>query len=227
MCGRFSLTSDEQQLNMVFELSGGSAPYVPRYNGAPTQLLPVITNDEPHKLQLFRWGLIPGWSKEISRVPLINARSETLEQKPSFKTVFRLRRCLVPADGFYEWVHSGRKLPYRFTLQDESLFAFAGIWDSWRRPGGDCVNSFAILTTEANQLMEPIHDRMPVMLEKESFAKWLGNTGENSLKPLLKPFPSARMKKYRVPETVNKVASEGPELIVPCEPLEFFNGELF
>lgn len=227
MCGRFSLTSDEQQLNMFFELSGGNAPYVPRYNGAPTQLLPVITAETPRRLQLFRWGLIPRWSKEISRVPLINARSETLEQKPSFKTVFSQRRCLVPADGFYEWVHSGKKLPYRFTLQDESLFAFAGIWDSWKAPSGECINSFAIITTEANQLMEPVHDRMPVILEKEHFNFWLSDISEQKLKPLFKPLRSEKMKKYRVPETINKATAEGPELIVPCEPMEFFNGELF
>lgn len=227
MCGRFSLTSDEQQLNMFFELSGGNAPYVPRYNGAPTQLLPVITSEVPKKLQLFRWGLIPNWAKEVSRVPLINARSETLEDKPSFKNIFARRRCLVPADGFYEWVHSGKKLPYRFTLADESLFAFAGIWDSWKSPAGECINSFAILTTEANEMMEPIHDRMPVILQKEHFNSWLAKSNEQELKPLLKPLPSNKMKKYRVPETINKATAEGPELIVPCEPLEFFSGELF
>jgi len=227
MCGRFSLTTDEQQLNMFFELSGGNAPYVPRYNGAPTQLLPVITSEQPRRLQLFRWGLIPSWSKEVNRIPLINAKSETIEEKPSFNRAFKSRRCLVPADGFYEWVHSGRKLPYRFTLKDESLFAFAGIWDCWRNQSGETVNSFAILTTEANEVMQEVHDRMPVILEKPHFDSWLGNTDERQLKPLLKPIESAKMKKYRVPESVNKATAEGPELIVPCEPMEFFDGELF
>lgn len=227
MCGRFSLTTDEQQLNMFFELSGGNAPYVPRYNGAPTQLLPVITSERPRRLQLFRWGLIPSWSKEVNKIPLINAKSETIEGKPSFNKAFKSRRCLVPADGFYEWVHAGRKLPYRFTLKDESLFAFAGIWDCWRNQSGETVNSFAILTTEANEVMQDVHDRMPVILEKPHFESWLGNTDESQLKPLLKPIESAKMKKYRVPESVNKATAEGPELIVPCEPLEFFDGELF
>jgi len=227
MCGRFSLTTDEQQLNMFFELSGGNAPYVPRYNGAPTQLLPVITSEQPRRLQLFRWGLIPSWSKEVNKIPLINAKSETIEEKPSFNRAFKSRRCLVPADGFYEWVHSGRKLPYRFTLKDESLFAFAGIWDCWRNQSGETVNSFAILTTEANEVMQEVHDRMPVILEKPHFDSWLGNTDERQLKPLLKPIESAKMKKYRVPESVNKATAEGPELIVPCEPMEFFDGELF
>ncbi len=227
MCGRFSLTSDEQQINMFFELAGGNAPYVPRYNGAPTQQLPVITSEKPLRLQLFRWGLIPRWAKEMSKMPLINARSETLEEKPSFKTVFRERRCLVPADGFYEWVHSGKKYPYRFTLKDESLFAFAGIWDCWKKPTGEMINSFAILTTDANETMHLIHDRMPVILEKENYNTWLGNNSTEELKSLLKPFPSEKMKKYRVPETVNKTTAEGPELIVECEPMDFFNGQLF
>lgn len=227
MCGRFSLTADEQHINTFFELSGGNAPYVPRYNGAPTQSLPVITNDHPKKLQLFRWGLIPRWSKEVSKIPLINARSETLDLKPSFEKVFREKRCLVPADGFYEWVHSGRKLPYRFTLENESLFAFAGLWDCWRSQSGEMINSFAILTTDANKMMEPIHNRMPVILEKEHFDLWLNEKSELKLKSLLKPFPSEKMKKYRVPEAVNKATAEGPELIVACEPLDFFDGELF
>lgn len=227
MCGRFSLTADEKQINLFFELSGGNAPYVPRYNGAPTQLLPVITKEEPRKMQLFRWGLIPRWSKEMPKAPLINARSETIGQKPSFKMAFRENRCLVPADGFYEWVHSGKKLPYRFTLNDGSLFAFAGIWDKWQHPSGEIINSFAIITTDANQLMAPIHDRMPVILDRSNFHSWLDNKDEVSLKNMFVPFPSSKMKRYRVPETVNKASVEGPELIVACEPMEFFDGDLF
>ncbi len=227
MCGRFSLTADEKQINLFFELSGGNAPYVPRYNGAPTQLLPVITSEEPGKLQLFRWGLIPRWSKEIPKAPLINARSETIDQKPSFKSGFREKRCLVPADGFYEWVHSGRKLPYRFTLKDESLFAFAGIWDNWQSSDGQLINSFTIITTDANEIMKPIHDRMPVILDKSDFRSWLQSYNEVNLKGMLKPYPSSEMKRYRVPETVNKASAEGPELIAACEPMEFFDGDLF
>ncbi len=226
MCGRFSLTADEKQINLFFELSGGNAPYVPRYNGAPTQLLPVITSEEPRKLQLFRWGLIPKWSKEMPKTPLINARSETIDQKPSFKAGFREKRCLVPADGFYEWVHSGRKLPYRFTLKDESLFAFAGIWDHWQNSSGQLINSFTIITTDANQIMKPIHDRMPVILRKSDFNFWLQGNDDVNLKKMLIPYPSSEMKRYRVPETVNKASAEGPELIAACEPMEFFDGDL-
>lgn len=212
---------------MFFELSGGTAPYVPRYNGAPTQMLPVITNREPKKWQLYRWGLVPGWSKEIQGIPLINARSETITQKSSFKTVFKQKRCLVPADGFYEWIHSGRKLPFRFIMKDQSLFAFAGLWDSWQKPSGDILHSFAIITTDANEIMEPVHDRMPVILPKESYKEWLFEDNEQKLSELLKPYPSIEMKKYRVPEKVNKTSSEGPELIIECEPMDLFNGELF
>lgn len=227
MCGRFSLTSQEQEINLFFELSGGSAPYVPRYNGAPTQMLPVITAQLPRRLQWFRWGLIPAWSKEIPKIPLINARSESLDTKPSFRDAFQQKRCLVPADGFYEWVHAGRKLPYRFTMKDESLFAFAGIWESWMEPSGNTIQSFAILTTEANELMHTIHDRMPVILEQEHYHTWLEKNNEAQLKGLLKPYASNKMKKYRVPETVNKTTAEGPELIIACEPGDLFNGKLF
>ncbi len=227
MCGRFSLTTDEHQLNLFFELSGGDATYIPRYNGAPTQQLSVITAEVPRRLQLFRWGLIPRWSKDVPRMPLINARSETIDQKPSFRSIFKDQRCLVPADGFYEWVHSGKKLPYRFTMSDNSLFAFAGLWDSWCNPNGTVVNSFSILTTDANELMAPIHDRMPVILEKHQFDKWLNERDTAAIKTLLKPFDSKKMQKYRVPETINKVSAEGPELIIACEPLDFFSGELF
>lgn len=227
MCGRFSLTTDEQQLNLFFELSGGSAPYVPRYNGAPTQQLAVITAEEPKRLQFFRWGLIPKWSKEMPKIPIINARSETIDQKPSFKNIFKERRCLVPADGFYEWVHTGKKLPYRFTLTDEKVFAFAGLWDSWQGPDSKILNSFSILTTEANSIMETIHDRMPVILDKHQFEPWLNEKDMSVVKNMLKPFDSNRMQKYRVPETINKATAEGPELIIACEPLDFFSGELF
>lgn len=223
MCGRFSLTVDEQQLNMFFELAGGSAPYVPRYNGAPTQLLPVITSETPRKLQFFRWGLIPSWFKDVPKIPLINAKSETIDEKSSFKTAIKERRCLVPADGFYEWVHSGRKLPYRFTLADESLFAFAGIWETWKDKNGEKINSFAILTTDANEITRPVHDRMPVILSKEHHDTWLNSNDELAVKSLLKPYPSGEMRKYRVPETVNKATSEGPELIIECEPLDLFD----
>lgn len=224
MCGRFSLTAEEQRLNEFFNLAGGKSPYVPRYNGAPTQNMAVITNQNHGQLQFFRWGLIPFWSKELPRsMPLINARAEGIDKKPAFRQVFKSKRCLVPADGFYEWVRQRKKIPMRFTLIDESLFAMAGLWDTWQNENGQTLNSFTIITTEPNELMAPIHNRMPVILDKNGSETWLKTTDENSLKNLLKPFPSEKMKAYRVSEKVNAVKNEGPDLILPVSEIDLFS----
>lgn len=224
MCGRFSLTTDEQRLNEFFNLAGGKSPYVPRYNGAPTQQLAVITDQLPGKLQYFRWGLIPYWSKEVPRnMPLINARAEGITIKPVFRQVFQSKRCLVPADGFYEWVRRGKKVPYRFTLTDESPFAMAGLWDMWKNEDNHEIGSFTIITTTANELMAPIHDRMPVILDKEASQLWLGPTESIQLQSLLKPFPSDKMKAFRVSELVNSVKNEGPELLEPVSERDLFS----
>lgn len=224
MCGRFSLTAEEQRLNEFFNLAGGKSPYVPRYNGAPTQNMAVITNQNPGQLQFFRWGLIPFWSKELPRsMPLINARAEGIETKPAFRQVFKTKRCLVPADGFYEWVRQVKKIPMRFTLFDDSLFAMAGLWDTWQNEKGQTINSFTIITTEPNELMAPIHNRMPVILDKNGSEAWLKTTDENSLKNLLKPYPSEKMKAYRVSEKVNAVKNEGPDLILPVGEHDLFS----
>lgn len=224
MCGRFSLTAEEQRLNEFFNLVGGKSPYVPRYNGAPTQNMAVITNQNPGQLQFFRWGLIPFWSKELPRsMPLINAQAEGIETKPAFRQVFKTKRCLVPADGFYEWVRQVKKIPMRFTLFDDSLFAMAGLWDTWQNEKGQTLNSFTIITTEPNELMAPIHNRMPVILDKNGSEAWLKTTDENSLKNLLKPYPSEKMKAYRVSEKVNAVKNEGPDLILPVGEHDLFS----
>jgi putative SOS response-associated peptidase YedK len=226
MCGRFSLTTEEQRLNEFFRLAGGTEPYVPRYNGAPTQNLAVITAMEPRKLQYFRWGLVPFWSKELPRsTPVINARAESLEEKPMFRQPFKKRRCLVPADGFYEWVHTGKKQPYRFVMADESPFAMAGLWDEWTNVPGKNVMSFAIITTSPNKLMEPVHNRMPVILTKENYTDWLKSDDENELLEMLKPFPESKMKVYKVSEKVNSVRSEGPELIKPLTEHDLFSND--
>lgn len=224
MCGRFSLTTEEKRLNEFFELSGGTAPYVPRYNGAPTQNLAVITAAAPGRLQYFRWGLIPGWSKTFPRDnPLINARAESVAEKPLFRQAFKQRRCLVPADGFYEWAHSGIKQAYRFVYADGLPFAMAGLWDEWMPGTGEPVRSFTILTTTPNKLMEPIHNRMPVILEKETFRLWLNGGDPGELLSLLKPYPEDQMKAYRVSAKVNSVKAEGPELILPVEDRDLFS----
>ena len=224
MCGRFSLTTEEQRLNEFFNLAGGKSPYVPRYNGAPTQQLAVITDQLPGQLQYFRWGLIPYWSKVVPRnMPLINARAEGITLKPVFRQVFQSKRCLVPADGFYEWVRRGKKVPYRITLADKSPFAMAGLWDIWKGENNQELGSFTIITTAANELMAPIHDRMPVILNQKASELWLGSTESDKLQSLLQPFPSDRMKAFRVSEQVNSVKNEGPELLEPVSGHDLFS----
>jgi putative SOS response-associated peptidase YedK len=173
--------------------------------------LAVITDQVTNRLQYFRWGLIPFWAKEIpKRVPLINARAESITEKPAFRQVFRSKRCLVPADGFYEWVHQGKKVPWHFTLVDGAPFAMAGLWDVWKNHDNQEIGSFTIITTSANELMAPIHDRMPVILDREGSLKWLENTDSVVLQNLLKPFPAEKMKACRVSDKVNSVKNEGP-----------------
>lgn len=224
MCGRFSLTTEEQQLNEFFRLAGGSEPYVPRYNGAPTQNMAVITASEPHRLQNFRWGLVPFWSKELPRsTPVINARAESLTEKPMFRQAFIKRRCLIPADGFYEWSRNGGKQPFRFVMSDAKPFAMAGLWDEWTHEPGKVIRSFAIITTGPNALMEPIHNRMPVILPKEAYDEWLNGDNENNVIEMLKPFPESLMKVYQVSDKVNSVKAEGPELIKPLTQTDLFS----
>ncbi|MFH1120570.1 MAG: SOS response-associated peptidase [Bacteroidota bacterium] len=226
MCGRFSLTTEEQQLNEFFRLAGGTEPYVPRYNGAPTQNLAVITAMEPHRIQYFRWGLVPFWSKEFPRsTPVINARAESLNEKPMFRQAFRKRRCLIPADGFYEWTRSEKKQPFRFVMTGETPFAMAGLWDEWSHEPGKHIYSFAIITTSPNKLMEPIHNRMPVILLKENYDEWLSGDNEYNLSEMLRPFPDNGMKVYKVSDRVNSVNSDGPELIRPLVNQDLFSNE--
>ncbi|MBK6344876.1 MAG: SOS response-associated peptidase [Bacteroidales bacterium] len=224
MCGRFSLTTEEHQLNEFFRLAGGAEPYKPRYNGAPTQNLAVITSRQPRSLQYFRWGLIPFWSKVVPvSTPVINARAESLDEKPMFRQAFRKRRCLVPADGFFEWSRTGSKQPYRFVMSDESPFAMAGLWDEWTHEPGKIIRSFAIITTVPNDLMEPVHNRMPVILDNEMYDEWLNGDNEVNLQEMLKPIAESRMKVYKVSALVNSVKTEGPELIRPLLGQDLFS----
>lgn len=214
MCGRFSLTLNEAELNEFFETSGGEAPYVARYNCAPTQMLAVITNEKPHQLSYFKWGLIPGWAKDPSiGNKMINAKAETITEKPSYKTALRTRRCLVPADAFYEWRQNGDKIPYRIFLKNSRLFAFAGLWDRWRTPDGNEISSFTIITTAANEFMQAIHNRMPVILRREQEKLWLGGNNAGELLALLKPYPSDEMDAYPVSKLINSPKNDSPEVI--------------
>jgi putative SOS response-associated peptidase YedK len=211
MCGRFSLTVNEAELNERFRLAAGSTPYVPRYNCAPTQLLAVVTNENPQQLSYLKWGLIPSWAKDSAiGNKMINARAETILEKSSYKTPFKRRRCLVPSDGFYEWKINGDKVPYRIYLKNTKLFAFAGLWERWHAPNGEITDSFTIITTAANHFMKPIHERMPVILKREDEKQWLENDDLTLLTGLLKPFDPAEMNAYPVSKLINSPRNESP-----------------
>jgi putative SOS response-associated peptidase YedK len=213
MCGRFSLTANEAELNLRFELAGGDAPYVPRYNGAPTQMLAVITGENPHKLSYHRWGLIPPWAKDISiGNKMINARAETITEKASFRTPLFSKRCLVPADGFYEWQQNDGKQPFRIFVKNNPIFSMAGLWERWKSPEGTLIESFNIITTEANSFMKPIHNRMPVILKQEDEKTWLGSNNSSEILSLLKPYSSEEMDAYPVSKLVNSPRNNGPEV---------------
>lgn len=216
MCGRYTLIEWEE-LQARFHV-WAEEPLQPRYNIAPTQKAAVITGTEK-RVELFRWGLIPFWAKEKTiGARLINARAETLDVKNSFRRSFASRRCLVPADGFYEWETQGaKKTPYHFTLRDGGLFAFAGLWDSWVSPAGEEVKSFTIITTQANELVSGIHERMPLILSREAEEAWLdaGLTDSSVLKQLLLPYPAGLMAKQPVSPLVNSPKNETPDVLVP------------
>ena len=213
MCGRFSLTANEAELNLRFELAGGNAPYVPRYNGAPTQMMAVITNENPKKLSYFRWGLIPPWAKDISiGNKMINARAETITEKPSFRIPLFSKRCLVPADGFYEWQQDTVKQPFRIFIKDNPIFSMAGLWERWKSPEGNIIESFNIITTEANSFMKPIHNRMPVILKQEDEKTWLASKDSVEILSLLKPYSSEEMDAYPVSKLVNSPKNDVPQV---------------
>ena len=219
MCGRFILMSPGRDLAERFQLD--EEPLLePRYNIAPTQMAAVVRRDPEtgrRVLVFLKWGLVPFWAKDLSiGSRLINARAETAAEKPAFRAAFRRRRCLVPSDGFYEWRKSaGRKKPYLITMADNSPFAFAGLWEHWKGPEGEVVESFTILTTDANQLVATLHDRMPVILRPEDYDPWL-DTAVKTPEPvaaLLRSYPSDEMKSRPVSPKVNKATAEGPDLI--------------
>jgi putative SOS response-associated peptidase YedK len=212
MCGRFTLHSrDRIRLKGLATLD---LPFEPRYNIAPSQrVLSLGDFGRGLEARLLTWGLIPSWSTDGKG--FINARAETLEEKPSFSESFRLRRCLIPADGFFEWKRTGReKRPFYFQVDDEMPFAFAGIWDTWSNRG-DVVASCAIITTAANELVGELHDRMPAMLLDEFHDAWLDPSADRTvLTEMLKPFPSLMMKTYPVSSSVNSPDNDRTDLLV-------------
>jgi putative SOS response-associated peptidase YedK len=212
MCGRFTLHSrDGIKLK---ELATLDLPFEPRYNIAPSQSVLTIGDfGRGLETRLLAWGLIPSWSTDGKG--FINARAETLEEKPSFSESFRSRRCLIPADGFFEWKRTGReKRPFYFQVEDETPFAFAGIWDTWSNRG-DMVTSCAIITTEANELVAELHDRMPAILTHEVHYAWLNpRTDRRDLTAMLKPFPSLMMKTHPVSSSVNSPENDRVDLLL-------------
>ena len=221
MCGRYAYFprefSDRRltwNVDEVFDLK-------PRYNIAPTQEAPVIVQAAGKRtLELFRWGLIPWWAKDPAiGNRMINARAETLAEKPAFKDLLGKRRCLVLADGFYEWRKEGKgKVPMRFKLKSGEPFAFAGLWDTWKQLDGNLLRTYTIVTTEPNDVLRPIHNRMPAMLSNDDAQKWLAVDDEIShALTLLKPYPPEKMEGYDVSRLVSNPRNDLPECILPAE----------
>jgi len=221
MCGRFTLFEADKVLSKEFGVSG-VPPLSPRYNIAPSQ--PIAAVRTPHtgagrELALLRWGLIPSWSKDPAiGNRLINARAETVQEKPSFRNAFRRHRCLIPTNGFYEWQRQERgKQPYFVRMRDERIFAFAGLWDRWESPDDGVIETCAILTTAANAVLAPIHGRMPVILPQAEYARWLDPAlkDPDSLSPLLVPFPPEGMLAIPVSPRVNAPSTDDEKCIAP------------
>ncbi len=219
MCGRFTLTLPAEKLCLLFKVPS-VPPLPPRFNIAPTQPALVVRQARGEREAcLLKWGLVPPWAKDPSMGPrLINARSETVREKPSFAPAFRKRRCLVPADGFYEWRKTqGGSRPYLFRFRDKRPFAFAGLWERWERGPGEPLETFTILTTRANPLVAPIHPRMPVILDPRDYQPWVDPAFRDlpRLEALLRPFPPEEMEGFPVTPRVNKPDFDEPSCVEP------------
>ena len=226
MCGRYAMTLLPEELMGRFGLEADFS-YTPRYNIAPSQENPVVAIMENKRvIKLMRWGLVPSWAKdEQMGNRMINARAETVSEKPSFKRSLKTKRCLIPASGYYEWKELPEsrptkkvKVPMYFRLKNDKPFAFAGLWDKWGRFDGKEVISYTIITTEPNSISEPIHNRMPVILREEDEALWLDHTitDTEKLLSMLKPYPSDEMEVYEVSKLVNSPRNDLPDCIKPA-----------
>jgi putative SOS response-associated peptidase YedK len=224
MCGRYRLSRRKQILEERFEADFGEQDWTPRYNIAPTQPVPVLRQhpEKPKRvLSLMRWGLIPSWTKDTSGAAgMINARSETAAEKPAFRDPMSCRRCLIPADGFYEWRRTvASKQPFCFEVENGELFAFAGLWDGWRDPSGHWIRSCSILTTIPNALTATVHNRMPVILHHDDYDLWLDPdmTKVEAVSELLKPFAARLMRSFPVSSRINLVAKDDEACSAPVE----------
>jgi putative SOS response-associated peptidase YedK len=231
MCGRFSATFSFRDLKVRWNLSG-DLEFAPRYNIAPSQSVPVIVRGEKgNEVRLMKWGLVPSWAPDASiGSRMINARAETLLEKPSFKRLVTQRRCLIPADGFYEWRGEGnRKIPVWIHLKNKAPFAFAGLWDYWRDlDSGDELTSFTIITTEANALVRRIHSRMPVIYDAALGMQWLEHPGDSQmfLSAVLRPWAAESMEFWDVAPLVNAPENDTPTCIRPISPARTQGGQL-
>ncbi len=220
MCGRFTLRLTPTELAQFFRLVSEPA-IAPRYNIAPTQAVAVVRQEgNARELVLMRWGLIPAWAKDgKSGASLINARAETVAEKPSFRSAFQKRRCLIPADGFFEWRKAGNKTkqPFFIGLRNDQPFAFAGLWERWKSPNGTPIESCTLITTTPNKRLAEIHDRMPVILPNTVWDVWLDSKIQNgaSVQSLLVPYPASEMRTYRVSTLVNSPRNDVPACLQP------------
>lgn len=221
MCGRYSQRQSAEIIAQAFQVDN-VPPLKPRYNIAPTQSVPTIlqlSTSTNRQLKMLHWGLIPSWAKDSKMgSKLINARAETVAEKPSFRSAFRQRRCLVLADGFYEWQQQEdkQKQPFYFRMSDEHPFAFAGLWEHWEdKNTGKTIESCTLLTTEPNELMQSVHNRMPVILEPKNYDIWLDPEVKNPelLQPFLHPYPAEEMTSFPVSKAVNKPSNDTAECI--------------
>jgi putative SOS response-associated peptidase YedK len=225
MCGRYSLGVSAEVLAQAFRLA--SVPQLlPRYNIAPTQAVPIIRveRDGQRHLHLLHWGLIPWWADDPKvGNRMINARSESADKAPAFRQAFQQRRCLIPADAFYEWQKRGtRKQPYLVRMRDGRPFAFAGLWERWRGKGDEKIESFTILTTEPNEVTSPLHDRMPAIVDPADYEKWLDPRQQSAeaLKEMLRPPPADQMEAFPISARVNKPENDDPEIVKPLQPVK-------
>lgn len=221
MCGRYTLSKLEQLLRQFPGILELPAELVGRFNIAPTQAVPVVADASPDRLQFMHWGLVPSWAKDPSiGSRMINARSETVAEKPAFRAALKRRRCLIPADGFYEWrkqADGKTKTPMYIRLKTGEPFAFAGLWETWHDPAGGELVSCTVLTTSPNALMESIHDRMPVILPSDAYAAWLSREENvDAVTPLLRPYPADEMEAYAVSRRVNSPRNDDSRLLEPA-----------
>jgi len=223
MCGRYKLTASWAEIHRLYDVTN-SVNLRARYNIAPTQDVLAIIYDGATKQrrgEMVRWGLVPFWAKDVKiGYHLINAKAETIAEKPSYREAFKKRRCIIPADAFYEWQETGHSLkqPYAIAMKDRSVFGFAGLWEKWTdKASGETIRSCTIITTEPNKLCAPIHNRMPAILDPADYEQWLGEraTSNNALQAMLKPFPAKQMECFKIGKRIGNVKYDEPGLIEP------------